>query len=449
LGEAQRKDKKMRSIYDIINASALGGMQVNYQNPADRGEYDYEGEMAKNQLLTIADAAEELYDMLEDDENLPEWVQSKITKAADYIDSVRDYMVAKDVDLDDEDMYGDDDDMYESTDLDLDEQIELEERYSKSIGYTGTEDMINRLTKILNPNSNLCKGISRDADNVVPEFKKMQKAMDQINSAWDEVERTVEQSMNEEVELDEAYHYYVTKNSIGADSKKLTHSKKNPFATEKDAFQHIIKSGGRQSGIIHKVDTETGKIVQNRGVDNGQKGYPAKASGDDPSHTRDLKEAVELGEAKVDIYHKHMLKALGKSRLPKDHQYTSAIATNGDFVVKDGGSRIVGRIPKGEHNLNEAKKVQGRKLTAKEIKAALASGKAQAKPKDQVSLAKTPWDDMKEDLSHITEKLSVAQGVGAWIDDFKKSDAPQFKGKSEKERRDMALAAYLSRKAEK
>jgi hypothetical protein len=65
-------------------------------------------------------------------------------------------------------------------------------------------------------------------------------------------------------------------------------------------------------------------------------------------------ESVELDEAKRDIYHQHMLKALGKSRLPKNHQYTSAIATNGDFVVKDGGSRIVGRIPKGEHNLKEA-----------------------------------------------------------------------------------------------
>ena len=34
----------------------------------------------------------------------------------------------------------------------------------------------------------------------------------------------------------------------------------------------------------------------------------------------------------------------------------------------------------------------------------------------------------------------------AWVDDFKKSDAPQFKGKSDKERRDMAVAAYLSAK---
>lgn len=42
--------------------------------------------------------------------------------------------------------------------------------------------------------------------------------------------------------------------------------------------------------------------------------------------------------------------------------------------------------------------------------------------------------------------LKVKDGIGAWIDDFKKSDAPQFKGKSDKERRDQAIAAYLSAK---
>jgi hypothetical protein len=42
--------------------------------------------------------------------------------------------------------------------------------------------------------------------------------------------------------------------------------------------------------------------------------------------------------------------------------------------------------------------------------------------------------------------LKVSDGMGAWVKDFKKSDAPQFKGKSEKERRDQAIAAYLSAK---
>lgn len=44
--------------------------------------------------------------------------------------------------------------------------------------------------------------------------------------------------------------------------------------------------------------------------------------------------------------------------------------------------------------------------------------------------------------------LKVSDGMGAWIKDFQKSDAPQFKGKSAKERRDQAIAAYLSAKKE-
>ena len=42
--------------------------------------------------------------------------------------------------------------------------------------------------------------------------------------------------------------------------------------------------------------------------------------------------------------------------------------------------------------------------------------------------------------------LKVSDGIGAWIDDFKKSDAPQFKGHSKEKRRDQAIAAYLSAK---
>ena len=48
--------------------------------------------MAKEQLYTMKMAAQELSSILGDDENLPEWVQSKITKALDYIDTARDYM---------------------------------------------------------------------------------------------------------------------------------------------------------------------------------------------------------------------------------------------------------------------------------------------------------------------------------------------------------------------
>jgi len=46
----------------------------------------------------------------------------------------------------------------------------------------------------------------------------------------------------------------------------------------------------------------------------------------------------------------------------------------------------------------------------------------------------------------MKEELNVSDGVGSWIKDFKASDAPQFAGKSDKQRREMAVAAYLSAK---
>jgi nicotinic acid mononucleotide adenylyltransferase len=61
----------------------------------DKGEYDYEGAMARTQLQTVVRNSQELISMLSMDDNMPEWVQSKITLAQDYISSVRDYLKSR------------------------------------------------------------------------------------------------------------------------------------------------------------------------------------------------------------------------------------------------------------------------------------------------------------------------------------------------------------------
>ena len=58
----------------------------------ENDEYDDEAGMAKQDLAQAKDAAEELRSILASDENLPEWVQAKITKAVDYLDTARDYI---------------------------------------------------------------------------------------------------------------------------------------------------------------------------------------------------------------------------------------------------------------------------------------------------------------------------------------------------------------------
>jgi len=84
-------------------------------------------------------------------------------------------------------------------------------------------------------------------------------------------------------------------------------------------------------------------------------------------------------------------------------------------------------VPHGSHSFDQMKAERDRRLKT-----------------GQGAAYKAAKSSMSE--SYINEKLSVSQGMGAWIDDFKKSDAPQFKGKSDKERRDMAIAAYLDAK---
>lgn len=55
-------------------------------------EYDWEGQMAKSQLISLIKNAKSLYDSIDDKTQLQSWVQSKLTKAEDYIEAVRTYL---------------------------------------------------------------------------------------------------------------------------------------------------------------------------------------------------------------------------------------------------------------------------------------------------------------------------------------------------------------------
>lgn len=79
-----KKDEKEKEVEE-------GHDMVPYADP----ELDFEGDMAKNQLARIMLHAEHLSSMLEDNENMPEWVQSKITKALDYISTAHDYLMGE------------------------------------------------------------------------------------------------------------------------------------------------------------------------------------------------------------------------------------------------------------------------------------------------------------------------------------------------------------------
>lgn len=88
MGKKEREEKKaFKSGQSEINRLKRMGEEVEMKE-----EHDYEYEMARNQLTTASRSIERLMGMLKGEGNLEAWVQSKLTMAADYLDTVADYM---------------------------------------------------------------------------------------------------------------------------------------------------------------------------------------------------------------------------------------------------------------------------------------------------------------------------------------------------------------------
>ena len=465
----------------------------------DAGEYDYEGDMAKTQLVTISDAAEELHDMLEDDENMPEWCQNKITKAMDYLDSVRDYMLAKDT--------GE-----EPGDENPNESVKLDEVATPAMKKAGNElssyakksggidkadfmkaaDMLSSgkagmpFIKFVNGQDTevfekiitvMSKHMGRqtvekmfkvrvreevELDEKV-NTKAIQKAVDDGKSMdaimtmfankrttnTDEIRKVVKDYMwkkrmkREEVELDEKFEPKTA-------GMKITHKKPHPAGghyvvlSKPGAGQHVIRH-------LNKGKVKTLGTVASLGL---AKSYiDAKVKGKDP---KDLikKEAYNEPQGQT----KRMMSPLQKMRMDKEKKdrdrygklKPTTIAKNKKEQVEttnplqkraDANKKAIDtgfmKLSKSDYE-KEKKRLSGegamkRIATTQSNKAErIGSGGSQGLN----TFKKKPQN----------EKLEVADGMGAWIDDFKQSDAPQFKGKNAKERRDMAIAAYLDAK---
>jgi hypothetical protein len=98
---AKNSDGTAQSPMSRARALAKDAMKKQMKEDIDRlfekddSEYNYEGEMAVTQLKTIMRHAEALQAKLQPDTNLPEWVQSKITLATDYMQTAHDYLMSE------------------------------------------------------------------------------------------------------------------------------------------------------------------------------------------------------------------------------------------------------------------------------------------------------------------------------------------------------------------
>lgn len=96
-GEEQSLDEK-KAKPDFLDLDKDGDKKEPMKKAAQDAKkpvkeiVDYEGEMAKSELRNIIQNAEELFNMLDENTQLEAWVQGKLAKANDYLNSVNQYL---------------------------------------------------------------------------------------------------------------------------------------------------------------------------------------------------------------------------------------------------------------------------------------------------------------------------------------------------------------------
>lgn len=86
-------DEEIKSFEDSQEAKDFARNNRNIKKAEElRENLDEEGRMAKSDLLKLTQYSAKLYKALGDDDQLPAWIQAKITLAADYIGTVKHYL---------------------------------------------------------------------------------------------------------------------------------------------------------------------------------------------------------------------------------------------------------------------------------------------------------------------------------------------------------------------
>ena len=88
-------EHKTAQAHNKAIGRALRNEAIGAKDKQDEGEYGYEGDMAMSQLRTIIRNCQEMMKVLDKETDMPEWVQSKITLATDYLQTANDYLMSE------------------------------------------------------------------------------------------------------------------------------------------------------------------------------------------------------------------------------------------------------------------------------------------------------------------------------------------------------------------
>ena len=97
---AQEREDKINTILNQLanlDDADVNFIMTNVRNKMDKQEemseaHDHEGDMAKRQMYKTARDAKQVFHMIHPGDNYPAWLQSKMTKVADYIGVIKNYL---------------------------------------------------------------------------------------------------------------------------------------------------------------------------------------------------------------------------------------------------------------------------------------------------------------------------------------------------------------------
>lgn len=244
------------------------------------------------------------------------------------------------------------------------------------------------------------------------------------------------------------------------ESSPMIKPPKNEFSKKEEAFDYAKKNGGKvmkktftnsrtgmksNSYVVRKEQTEVDESVSYR-VD--VEGLPtmyiaSKSPSEVKMNLRKLLKRADMIKSVDRVMDADVRKAFRLKAQGKEETVEEGVMKNIKRAIKgiDAESRA------GDEATKMMKAQQsGNPAAASKYNSRYKKLVALTKKEDYVSAAqrKAVWASRNE--KGIKEKLDSSMGAGEYIKDFAKSDAPQFKGKTKKERQKMAVAAYLGAK---
>ena len=292
----------------------------------------------------------------------------------------------------------------------LKESTELDEAaYKVPNNYAAIKARMNKNKKVTDAQINKVLGPTKNAQQGVEALKKAFKVTD------DEAKAMIKKVMPTEETVVEATMYLVKmrdgskhkKTMDGAAAEKM---KKNPEVLSVSVIGNVaeesidMSKAGKYARVMNPKTREIKKVLKT-----------------------DLRKYVDKGWT-------HMTQL--KNRLTKEVSEAVNFHVRMDHLKDQESKKVVAILQKAEKSGSIKYKGESDKGISFSAKSEPAVNTV---TKDIAKVSRVA--DVE-----IMEKLEVSDGMGTWIKDFQDSDAPQFKGKSDKERRDMAIAAYMSAK---